>query len=80
MTAQKQLAALEQTFPGYRINHDEVPGTWTAIRRASLSERENDANMEYVITRLSPEALASALSAQIELAHRLRATHIFTTP
>ncbi|MFI7049011.1 hypothetical protein [Streptosporangium sandarakinum] len=71
---QRQLAALEQTFPGWRITHDALLDQWTAIRHAPLTRQE-----ENEINRSSPEALASALAVQVELAHRLRARHHFTS-
>ncbi|MFJ2030466.1 hypothetical protein [Streptosporangium sp. NPDC087985] len=78
-TAADQLTALQQTYPGYRISHDAVLGHWTALRRAPLTQREQQADVKYLITRPSPERLGSALATQIELTHTLRATHSFTT-
>ncbi|WP_433255119.1 hypothetical protein ACQPYK_14105 [Streptosporangium sp. CA-135522] len=66
---QCQLAALEQTFPGWHITHDPLLGRWTATRRAPLSEREQRGGVKYMITYPSAEALGSALADQVEPAH-----------
>ncbi|WP_433259689.1 hypothetical protein ACQPYK_48885 (plasmid) [Streptosporangium sp. CA-135522] len=78
--AAAQLAALQQLYPGYHIEHDATLGRWTATRNTALSDRERAAKVKYVIIRAAPERLAAVLSDQVELAHRLRATHAFTGP
>ncbi|WP_433246825.1 hypothetical protein ACQPYK_45920 [Streptosporangium sp. CA-135522] len=66
---QCQLAALEQTYPGWHITHDPVLGRWTAIRRAPLSQREQRGGVKYTVACPSPETLGSALADQVEPAH-----------
>ncbi|OUC83325.1 hypothetical protein CA984_40880 [Streptosporangium minutum] len=66
---QCQLAALEQTFPGWHVTHDPVLSRWTAIRHTPLSERERRGGVRYMLTYPSAEALGSALADQVELAH-----------
>ncbi|MFD8529392.1 hypothetical protein ACFV0L_18430 [Streptosporangium canum] len=71
----RQLAVLQQTYPGWHITHDPLLGHWAAIRRAPLTSREKEGGVKYTITHPAPEALSSALACQVELAHTYRPRH-----
>lgn len=67
-TQDRQLAALEQTFPGWRIT--VVNRCWWAYRRGPVTPELRDAGVYPSLARPSAEALGTALSMQVEVIHR----------
>jgi hypothetical protein len=70
----RRLAALKQDFPGWDITcvADLAEPIWYGILRDPLTERQKTGGARPTFMRSSPEALASALSIQVELVRKLR--------
>ncbi|MEU4405047.1 hypothetical protein AB0F88_11010 [Streptosporangium sp. NPDC023963] len=79
--AERQLQALQQEFPGWDITcvADLSTPVWHAVLRAEPTARQKTAGVVAKLMRFSAEALASALSTQVERIHRARASHTFTS-
>lgn len=69
---QRQLAALEQTHPAWRIRVTGGEVRWWATRRRPPTPEQIAAGMVSALGRETPEALAHALAVQDEIAHRIR--------
>ncbi|WP_327047309.1 hypothetical protein OG320_05290 [Microbispora sp. NBC_01189] len=69
---QRQLAALEQTHPAWRIRVTGGVVRWWATRRRSPTLAQLAAGMVTTVARETPEGLAQALAVQDEIAHRIR--------
>jgi hypothetical protein len=72
--AKRQLAALERDFPGWRIAcvADLAEPIWYGFLRAELTERQKTGGACQTLMRSSPEALASAMSVQVQLVRKMR--------
>ncbi|WP_157253261.1 hypothetical protein [Nonomuraea typhae] len=68
--AHRQLAALRQTFPSWRIGCSRA-GMWYAIRSTS-PEAPAMAGLHRYIVQPSAEALAAILTQQLSLIQRVR--------
>ncbi|GAA2875586.1 hypothetical protein GCM10010517_36500 [Streptosporangium fragile] len=79
--AERQLAALQQNFPGWDITcvADLSAPVWYAIRRTPLTARQKVAGVCETLMRSSAEELAQELTIQVELVHRTRAVNTFTS-
>ncbi|MGW5259719.1 hypothetical protein ACWEQG_02010 [Microbispora sp. NPDC004025] len=69
---ERQLAALEQTHPGWRIQVTGGEVRWWATRRRPPTLPQLSAGVVSTVGRETPEALAQALAMQDEIAHRIR--------
>jgi len=69
---ERQLAALEQTHPGWRIRVTDGEVRWWATRRCPPTPAQLAAGMVTTVGRETAEALAQALAMQDEIAHRIR--------
>ncbi|MDF5758998.1 hypothetical protein [Spongiactinospora sp. TRM90649] len=57
------LAALESTFPGWRITVRD--GVWLAIRHDPPTDAQRDLGLQHRLTRPDPIELVHALSDQL---------------
>ncbi|MEV6868740.1 hypothetical protein AB0M44_48200 [Streptosporangium subroseum] len=75
--AELQLAALERDFPAWRIAcvADLAAPIWYGFLRTELTDRQRAAGACPTLMRSSPEALASALSLQIQLVRKMQPWH-----
>lgn len=79
--AERQLAQLQQDFPGWDITcvTDLGAPVWYARLRTPLTRKQKAAGVCATFMCFSADALAAVLAAQVELVHRARATHSFTS-
>ncbi|WP_433500236.1 hypothetical protein ACQP1K_07995 [Sphaerimonospora sp. CA-214678] len=71
---QRQLAALEQTYPAWRITLQVSQIRWWATRYRPPTLAQIVAGMVARVARLTGKGLAAALAVQDELTHRTRST------
>lgn len=74
---QRQLAALEQTYPAWRITFRDSAVGWWATRFAPLTPGQAAAGLVPSVARSTAEGLAAALSVQDEIAGLIKGRGTF---